>query len=336
MSNLRIRKPVITNDLISHDVIDVHHEVKITPSNFNRDTRTITRNIFNSNSESIKSCDFSRGVRNNQHGSAFKHIDPDKVGVPKTGYKKYSKVLYLGWLWPHFGHFLMESTSRCWAMSDIQDDFDALYFDIYRLPDSYLKKGYVSSILNSLGIDENKVVVGNVHISAEELVVPSQSIVLHNSVSMLAQSKTWNSLRDLSSDSDYNVVNDKVYLSRSKLINNKRSLSNELELESRLQSLGFRILHTEEYSITEVATVLRDCSIMIGLSGSAIHNSLFMNPAGKVISIISSDFELKNELLGCIPAKLDYYTYLSVGDSKRATEWNIDVNDFLYELETIL
>lgn len=80
----------------------------------------------------------------------------------------------------------------------------------------------------------------------------------------------------------------KIYFSRR--TNNKRLMINEAELEARLAAKGFEILRPEHMSIIEQISAMAGARVVVGATGAAFANCLFMSPGGLVIEIQPLNF----------------------------------------------
>jgi hypothetical protein len=166
--------------------------------------------------------------------------------------------IFAGYLFPHYGHFLLESLSRLWFIRQNphlplvwlgvhnQNEFNAMQrelFDLYRV--------------------QNPMYIVTEQTSVENLVVPHDGYIIHTRYSP-EQIKALK-LRD-GCDT---VPGKKVWLSRSKL--DKGIVYNEREFERILEANGWTIYHPQEHSIREQVDMLADAEEIAGVEGSALH-----------------------------------------------------------------
>lgn len=82
---------------------------------------------------------------------------------------------------------------------------------------------------------------------------------------------------------------DKIYVSRSRLIKDKRQL---------FSSQGFSIIHPQELSISKQINLFRNAKIIAGPSGSAMYNCVFqIKPAKKLILASDRFFKISDVLI---------------------------------------
>jgi hypothetical protein len=74
---------------------------------------------------------------------------------------------------------------------------------------------------------------------------------------------------------DTSPSHDRIYLSRSRLKAGLRLSVNEVELEQRLEAMGFAIVHPQELKLGQLIALLNSAKIITGSMGSAMHNILF-------------------------------------------------------------
>jgi capsular polysaccharide biosynthesis protein len=79
---------------------------------------------------------------------------------------------------------------------------------------------------------------------------------------------------------------ERIYLAR----RGPRSITNEQEVISFLEKVGFSVLHCEDFPVWKQAQLFAAAKIVISLHGSALTNILFCRPGTRVIEIFSPDY----------------------------------------------
>lgn len=79
----------------------------------------------------------------------------------------------------------------------------------------------------------------------------------------------------------------RVYFSRSRVASGLRLSMNELDLERRLEAMGFKIVHPQKLDLSSLIKILDSADILVGSMGSAMHNLLFrtINKPLKVVNL---------------------------------------------------
>lgn len=317
IEDLNIRLDIVSNAFLFQSKLDLK-------------LRSMPYNFFDSSKKAILGTHHLRG---REHG----FFKPDIESISDFNLDSFEyisgDVIYLGWLIPHYGHFLMESLSRCWVFNEIKINSNFKFlFNYYNDGDQFLNnKKWAVEFLTSFGIESDKVIFSNKPSVLERLYVPSQSMILHSNVNSLAQNYIWSNIKE--SFGPFNdECNRKIYLSRKKLKKDKRFLINEDEVESVFCALGFEIIYPEELSLREQIHCLDQAKVVAGPSGSALHNAAFMRPGQLLISLTTTDFCLLNEVLCCYSAKTQYELFFGESSGKNDGIWSINC----IELDTML
>src|SRR5690554_4865382 len=166
------------------------NDVLIFPSRMDKSSRVISDNILDSAGEVIKEARYLRG----DNLQTFSYVtDYDAREFPSDSIKVNS-IIYLGWLNPHYGHFITETLSRWWALSRMSPDIlekTFFYFDVHTDVSGILKKSFIKLALEVFRISEEKVLLGDNFYCAESFYVPEPSLILHNSINKRALSSIY-------------------------------------------------------------------------------------------------------------------------------------------------
>ena len=218
------------------------------------------------------------------NGDLIRSDNPDRLERPNC-IELPGKGIYLGPLMAaHYGHFITEGLSTFWIFEQIPaEEFDYFLFSPFVFG-TYIPE-YALQCLRAFGIDSGKVViVGDDAFSLEEIVVPERLFRLNHSADP--------SLRWVYQEICRKIVTagkllDRVYVSRRNLSFRKltRVIANEVLVEKLFKQAGFTVIYPEELSFSEQVNLFKRVSVLAGSSGSALHNSLFMNQGGKLIEL---------------------------------------------------
>lgn len=189
--------------------------------------------------------------------------------------------VFLGSLFRHFGHFLLEGLSRTWALGTLPDDLPLVCYDA-SLSD------WQWELLGRLGVDPDRLLLLEVPTRFERLVVPSAAYDLHVGAAPQITS-TWSAVRD-----DVPPHGDPVYLSRSRFADN-RSLVNEHAVEALFARAGFEVLHPQELSISEQVARASAAPVVAGSAGSAMYLGAFQAPRQRRLVLTPSSFAFRDD-----------------------------------------
>lgn len=301
--------------------IDIINNAILTNSSLDIKKRLMPINVYDEQCAPIRSAHHLRGKNHN----FFKSPEHTSINISNI-HNIAGSSIFLGWLIPHYGHFLMETLSRLWFMSELREKDCKFVFNYYKDGNNFLeKKEWARQLLSCFGIKPEQIVFADGNYQFERLYIPSQSMILHSSVNTEAQYFIWQTVKKALVTTNHPDGPKKVYFSRSKLLRDKRKLTNELEVEREFSMFGFEVIYPELLSLSEQITLLETVDVLAGPSGSALHNAAFMKEGALVISLTTPEFCLLNEVLCCYAAKTRYELYF--GQTNDGKAWTIDIQN---------
>ncbi|WP_020399107.1 glycosyltransferase family 61 protein [Kordiimonas gwangyangensis] len=227
---------------------------------------------------------------------------PREVGETKHHLK--GQYIFAGYLFPHYGHFLLESLSRLWYIKE-NPDLPILWLGVHNQGEFNAMQ---RELFDLLGV-KNPMHIITEQTSVEELFVPHDGYIIHTRYTE-PQTKALK-VRGACAP----VKGKKVWLSRTKL--DKGIVFNEPEFERILELNGWTLYHPQEHSIREQVDMLADAEHIAGIEGSALHTLVLipefqgrvtiMGRADKVnfdYCLIADVLNLKQRILG--PKRLQW------------------------------
>ncbi len=192
--------------------------------------------------------------------------------------------IFAGYLFKHFGHFLLESLATLWFIKK-HPQTPLLWISAHGQPELL---PYQQDILKLLGIG-NGIHILTEESLVEELTVPEPGYMIQTRFA--EEQKTAFQVLEAPAP----VAGKKVWLSRSSAKMGR--FLNEDILEGILQKEGWVIYKPEKHPIQEQVHFLSDAEHIAGIAGSALHLVIFFpNYQGKV-SIFPRDNELNYNFL---------------------------------------
>jgi len=176
--------------------------------------------------------------------------------------------LWGGVLWMHFGHFLVESTSRLWALDRLEQKIDGILFIPKRARNGGEVAGYQRDFVDLLGCDK-PVVSLDAPARVERLIVAGQGFGLGNLITGTAPFRE-SMARRFATDITPEGA-EKLYISRSKLPAGRGNLIGEEALEAALIAQGYTIFHPEKHGLREQIAAYKAAKQIIAAEGSALH-----------------------------------------------------------------
>ncbi len=194
---------------------------------------------------------------------------PPVVDLPRDLPVLADPVVYGGHLPKHFGHFLLESLSRLWAYR--AHDLGSRPFVHFRPFFHLHERELLEAALRPHG--------AALHALTEpallrSVLVPQQGIELGRDYHP-AMCDVYDTIREELVGPFTEPDETPIYLSRTRLPQDRRATLGERELEERLSSRGFRIVHPQELSLEEQIRTVSQARYVIGLVGTALHLTVF-------------------------------------------------------------
>lgn len=179
------------------------------------------------------------------------------------------EVIYLGWYFGHFGHFLMESLVRTWFLAEIDPSVKVVFHRKARLTPS----GITGRILQEFGIPSDRILFLDQPTLLRRVFVPEPLYEL----SCAAHARMPAPFRQVAARivDGGQVLDQPVYLSRRLLPSHLRQVVGEYELEEILRENGFRIAYPETMTFEDQVRLFNQHSDIFTSAGSAAYNVLF-------------------------------------------------------------
>jgi hypothetical protein len=187
--------------------------------------------------------------------------------------------IYGGILSSHYGHFLLESLSRYWAIKDLDNTLPIIWYIGMQssADDSFSTelKPWQLEIFNLLNIDTSRFVYITSPIRMNYIYVADPGYRI----------KYWCHPLHIASLGIYPpaqiIPEKKIWLSRTGVQSGK--IINESEIEDILRTFGWIIVNPESMSIREQLSMINDAAIISGFEGSAFHTLILTDIKCKVI-----------------------------------------------------
>lgn len=222
-------------------------------------------------------------------------------------------VIYGGYWYSQFGHRLIDSLSRVWPFLD--EAYREMKF-VFHTKD-YPTRAPDISFLRLLGMKSEQIVFLDKDTLFKNILVPTQ--VGPPSVLRKALSRKCTDVINViaSNIPDFPDSNfQKVYLSRMKFTG-KDVVLGEKNVENLFMENGFKIIYPETLPLEKQIAIMKNCRVLAGINGSALHLSLFMPDGGDVIVLNRT-------------TSMSAYGQIGIGMLKRFRTYYIDASIALY------
>jgi hypothetical protein len=260
--------------------ITAYHNTLLFPVHYFPGSTTLVSQCgaYNQDGSLISSTVISRGAR--ELRTIPEVIDSDAVCVAK----EVDIAVYGGFMTSHFGHALLETTARLWALIDQVETADLLFCGSKQV--SHLARQLIELCTPEASTN---IIVPKEPIRVKTLLVPTPSLVIKKYIHKNHCEKLRDNIqRTLITEKDCPLL----YLSRSRLTKDPRAIQNEDLIEKEVRSRNGLIYHPQEHSLFEQLSITVCSSIIIAPIGSAVHILLASSRPKTVIYLCGDEVNL--------------------------------------------
>ena len=176
--------------------------------------------------------------------------------------------LWGGVLWMHFGHFLVESTARLWALHELGERIEGVLFIPKRPRNLGEVAEFQRSFVRLMGTQVEVVSTSGPE-RVERLIVPGQGFGLGKMIEGTQSYRTAIAARFASEIAAGG--SERLYISRSQLPTGRGNLIGEAALEAHLARQGYTVYHPEKHDLTAQIATYKAAKQVIAAEGSALH-----------------------------------------------------------------
>jgi capsular polysaccharide biosynthesis protein len=188
------------------------------------------------------------------------------------------EVVYLGWLFSHYGHFLMQSLARTWVLPQLDPALRVIFHHPSRA--AWQPPEWALRMLEAFGVPPERILTLEVPTRVRRLIVPEPLFEPRSTTEDHAvrahevMARPYHAVAERIAG-DITPSSQPLYLSRRLLPPSQRTMVGEDVLEEMLRANGFRIAHTESMSFEEQVRLVNAHTDIVSNAGSAAHNVLF-------------------------------------------------------------
>jgi capsular polysaccharide biosynthesis protein len=193
-------------------------------------------------------------------------------------------IMYMGYLNPHYGHFIINTLPRFWPLLYGREKLPELCCHVVGTVQEFLEMNFAKTIFASVGLTEGLNTFDR-PLRISTLLVPDTSLHEQFGVHRIFGELCKQVGRDLWREDEVDTISDPLYLSKTRLKIGVGRFADEERIVAKLSEAGATIFFPEEHTFADqVATMARHKTI-IGTTGSAFHTSIFSAPARKIIGL---------------------------------------------------
>lgn len=266
------------------EILEVCEATILPFHNFNNDLNHLSGGVINAQGEYIEESALRRyGTWNYIHG-AYDFDNNETKFIDK-------EVCYLGMQFSHWGHFLLESTTRLWYFINSKHK-NNMFFAYYgsKLEGNYLE------FFNLLGIKEEQLLYISEPTKFSKIIIPEVSSEL-TSFWTDEFKQTFEQVSHKVKSEHY----EKIYFTRRKYFTpNKLSgidCRGEKLLEATFSKAGYKVFSPEHLTLRKQIALMKGCKNFASLNSSSSHNLIFSNSSCKAFLINKCNIINKTQIL---------------------------------------
>jgi capsular polysaccharide biosynthesis protein len=195
------------------------------------------------------------------------------------------KWLFAGMFYAHFGHFLVETTQRLYALAqDIGAD-GIFYYPKMSLTHEFKHFRGLKPVYEHLGLGDLRVRLPQKPVRIEQIAFPPPGFGIGEMSAGRPEYRAF--MRDrLTRDTPPDGPRD-LYVSRSGLSSRRGRIVLEQHLEQLLAAEGYHVFHPQGHSLAEQVAHYRAARRIVALDGSALHLTAMVAEPDTKIGIIN-------------------------------------------------
>lgn len=192
--------------------------------------------------------------------------------------------MFAGPLFGHFGHFLVESISRLWAVETLRGKIDGIVYMPKFQNNPQKMMNVFRPMLEILGVDVPITMIED-PTRVETLYVPQQGFGMFQMIEGAPEFREFMNAHAGKSVAAQGA--DKLYLSRSALPPARGGMLGEKRLEALLKAEGYTIYHPQKHSFEEQIAAYKAARHIISVDGSPLHLVALVGDAEQKVACLA-------------------------------------------------
>ena len=189
------------------------------------------------------------------------------------------EVIYLGYIFNHWGHFLVDCSTRLWYLLENWDHKKRLCFSVYE-NSHYRMICNIKKFFEYLNVDvENQILFINKPTRFKKITIPEAGYISNSYYSKQYLNVFEKVAENIPIE---NYCYKKIYFTRRKLMKAKTSEFGEELFEKNYERNGYKIIAPERCSLEEQVNLIRSSEDIVCISGTIAHNMLFATDNQKI------------------------------------------------------
>lgn len=240
----------------------------------------LTWGLYDRNGRMIQAASYYRFPNRQRVGSCdhLADIPADADWAPSEHYA------YAGQLTLHYGHFIVTSLARLWPFAGGLPAGTQLLWHTPHDPALFQTHAFAGRAVSGLdfGIEQFTHFTRPTRIKRVTVIAPAFE---ENHFAHRAFARLCRAIGDRLVPEWDRSPRPPAYLARNKMTWGVKGLANEAFLCEAVQMLGVELIHPEQLSLPDQIALFKSDRVIMGLSGSAFHTSIFAPPVPRLLAI---------------------------------------------------
>ncbi|MFQ6548735.1 glycosyltransferase family 61 protein [Aestuariibius sp. 2305UL40-4] len=273
------QKPTFNQeDILRDEIVEVENALVVPPLKGLKNAPVQKSGVFDANASFV---DASSLYRPN---GRFNH-PPDLPDASEILTLE-GRYMYGGPMFGHFGHFLMDTMSRIWAIGHLRDKIDGVVFTPKTNTGNVEHVVTVQTpMIRAFGLDKPVHLITD-PTRVDMLYVPTQGVGTGSGWEIASEAFREH-MREYGGKTVAPDGPEKIYISRSELPVQRASYLSEKILESHLEAAGYAIIHPQKLPKEEQIARYRAARYVISPDGSPLHMLAYVGPKDQKVAIIA-------------------------------------------------
>ncbi len=185
------------------------------------------------------------------------------------------EVVYLGFFRGHWGHFIVDSSIRLWALEKEEYRNKRILMKIEGMETFYQK------FLGYLGISREQIIQLEEPARFKKIIIPQLAYFPKAYISRAFLSPFRRVSEVIRLDKK---TYDKIYLSRVRFARSKKELG-ERRIQSIFEENGYQVLYPEELSLEEQIWYYKNCKEIVTTNGTIAHNVVYAKEGIRLVML---------------------------------------------------
>lgn len=217
--------------------------------------------------------------------------------------------IYGGRINPHFGHFLVNTLPRFWAMTKIRSPSTKIACHSPGTPEEWFRIPHVGAIFGLLGLSPSDFVKFDGPTRLKSVVVPATSLEEQHAGYRI-YGRMCREIGDrIRATGQFEPSDRPIYYSKTRLSSAVGLILNEIEIETVLSRAGVEIIYPETLSFSDQVRLMSSRERLLGSAGSFFHASIFCPPRRITCLNVTEQINSNYTLIDALAYNIATYHY---------------------------